>query len=552
AHLLSRLDDALRPLSEAGQVTETAAAVLGHAMKVDRCAFAVVDDDQDTFTVTGTYPNAAPDQRRAATFSGFGTACLQAMRDDAPWVVVDSDADPRIEESLRSSYRHAHTRSLVWVPIHEAGRCVGALAVQARAPRDWRRQEVDLLRQVASRCWESMERSRLARTLHEAVEREQRARGEAEAQKRRAESANRAKDEFLAMLGHELRNPLSPIRTALQLMKLRGNEEVTRERAVIERQVEHLTRLVDDLLDVSRIARGKVDLRRESVEMADVVGQAVEQVSPLLEERGQHLTIDLPGERLDVVGDATRLSQVLSNLLTNAAKYTDPGGHVEIGAQRVDDEIVVRVTDTGVGIAPDILPRIFELFVQARQANDRAHGGLGLGLAIVKSLVERHGGTITAESAGPGRGSVFEVRLPTGSLPSNATDANLADSIMPVPHRVLVVDDNEDGAAMLAAILTARGHVVAVAHDAPTALERAAEFRPDVALLDIGLPVMDGHELAVKIRQIPGLADVRLVALTGYGQPGDRARSRAAGFDAHLVKPVDLAAIDHVLHLGVA
>jgi signal transduction histidine kinase/ActR/RegA family two-component response regulator len=543
------LDEALRRLADAEAIMQTAATVLGTSLKVQRCAYALVDDDQDGFAVTGNYTNGVASIVGHFAFSQFGVACLDAMRADRPWVVVDSETDRRIAAPERDAYRAAQIRGVVCVPLVKDGRLVAAMAVHARVPRVWHSHEVDLVQQVACRCWESIERSRLARTLHETVEREQRARAEAEDLRHRAEAANRAKDEFLAMLGHELRNPLSPIRTALQLMKLRDQGVMTRERTVIERQVTHLTRLVDDLLDVSRIARGQVDLRHERVEVADVVSRAVEQVSPLLEERGQRLTIDLPDDPLHVIGDPTRLSQVLSNLLTNAAKYTEPGGHVDVSARRDDGHLVLRVSDSGVGIAPEILPTIFERFVQERQASDRAHGGLGLGLAIVKSLVERHGGTITAESEGPGLGSVFEVRLPLADVAMKPTDANEPDASArrPSGRRVLVVDDNEDGAAMLAAVLAAGGHRAEVAHDAPGALEAALRFQPDVALLDIGLPVMDGNELAVRLRQLPGMAGITLVALTGYGQPADKARSRAAGFDAHLVKPVDMAAIDHVL-----
>ena len=546
--LLVALDDALRRLVDVEPIMQTAATVLGTSMKVQRCAYALVDDDQNGFAITGNYTNGVASIVGRFTFSQFGAACLRAMRTDQPWVVVDCEADRRIAPHERDAYRATQIRGMICVPIVKEGRLVAALAVHTRVPRVWHRHDVQLLQLVAGRCWESIERSRIARTLHDTVEREQRARAEAEDLRHRAEAANRAKDEFLAMLGHELRNPLSPIRTALQLMKLRDQDVVTRERTVIERQVTHLTRLVDDLLDVSRIARGQVDLRHEPVEIADVVGRAVEQVSPLLEERGQHLTIELPEEPLDLIGDPTRLSQVLSNLLTNAAKYTDPGGHVEVIAQRDGRELVLRVSDSGVGIATEILPRIFELFVQERQASDRAHGGLGLGLAIVKNLVERHGGTITAESDGPGKGSAFEVRLPLVEAAMRPTGASEPEApAPPVGRRVLVVDDNEDGAAMMAAVLGARGHQAEVAHDAPRALEAAARFHPDVALLDIGLPVMDGHELAIRLRQLPGLAGMTLVALTGYGQPADMARSRAAGFDAHLVKPVDMAAIDKVL-----
>ena len=291
-----------------------------------------------------------------------------------------------------------------------------------------------------------------------------------------AESANRAKDEFLAMLGHELRNPLSPILTALQLMKLRGEPGSERERTVIERQVSHLTRLVDDLLDVSRIARGRIELKTEIVEIAEVVAKAIEMASPLLEQRNHTLKVDVPRRGLRVDGDPTRLGQVISNLLTNAAKYTPPNGVVTVRAEHVGDEVVLSVRDTGIGISPEVLPRIFDLFVQERQALDRSQGGLGIGLTIVRSLVERHGGSVSARSDGPGKGSEFIIRLPLEGRADAGADAlpALPPAAAAVPGagavRILVVDDNEDGAEMLADALIGKGYDTRVAHDAPAAL----------------------------------------------------------------------------------
>jgi len=381
----------------------------------------------------------------------------------------------------------------------------------------------------------------------------QQAREQVDGLREAAESANRAKDEFLAMLGHELRNPLSPILTALQLMKLQGPEGSERARAIIERQVNHLTRLVDDLLDVSRITRGKVELRTEVVEMADVVAKAIEMASPLLEQRAHTLTVDMSRFGLCVDGDPVRLSQVVSNLLTNAAKYTPPGGHITVRAEHAEGEVVLRVRDTGIGIAPEVLPHIFDLFVQERQAIDRSQGGLGLGLAIVRNLIERHGGSVLAHSEGLGRGSEFVVRLPGVAQPCDLAGPLAAPEGGPElvyragVSRILVVDDNEDAAEMLVDALTRKGYETRVAYDAPTALRVAAAFSPDIAFLDIGLPVMDGYELAAHLRKIPGLSGLRLIAVTGYGQESDHRKSLEAGFDHHLVKPVDVAAIEAVV-----
>ncbi len=364
--------------------------------------------------------------------------------------------------------------------------------------------------------------------------------------RREAEMANRAKDEFLAMLGHELRNPLAPIVTALHLMSLRSGNVAEKERAVIGRQVEHLTRLVDDLLDVSRIARGKIELRRARVELSEVVARAIETSSALIEQRRHALDVRVPRRGLVVDGDPARLAQIVSNLLGNAAKYTNPNGHIAVTAEREGAEAVLRVKDDGIGIAPDMLPRVFELFEQDSQSLDRSQGGLGLGLAIVRSLAILHGGSVTAQSEGEGRGSELLLRLPLAS----PVDEPVADSVAPPPPEVheqargggniLVVDDNEDAAELLAEALATLGYDVRVAGDGAAALRLAGEVRPRLMLIDIGLPVMDGYELARRLREEPAHRQARLVAITGYGQESDRLRSKAAGFDLHLVKPVDL------------
>ena len=360
---------------------------------------------------------------------------------------------------------------------------------------------------------------------------------------RELEAANRAKDEFLAMLGHELRNPLSPIVTALQLMKMRGDARTLREQEVIGRQVDHLLRLVDDLLDVSRIARGKIDLRKEPVEIANVLAKAVEMASPLFEQHHHRLTIDVQPQGLRCVGDPVRLAQVVSNLLTNAARYTPPGGDVQLAAQRDGDEIVIRVKDNGNGIPPEMLPRLFDLFFQGHRNTEQVSGGLGLGLALVKNLVEQHGGSVSVHSDGPQRGSEFVVRLPVVDVPAADARPPRAPPPRPAretePLRVLVVDDNVDAAEMLAHLLDADGHEVRVAHDPAGALAMIERFTPQLALLDIGLPAMDGYELGMKLRERISGAGCRLIALTGYGLASDRSRSAQAGFEAHLVKPID-------------
>ncbi len=371
---------------------------------------------------------------------------------------------------------------------------------------------------------------------------EVRARDEMASLRAAEQAANRTKDEFLAMLGHELRNPLAPILTALQLMTLRGDTGAERERMVIDRQVRHLVRLVDDLLDVSRIARGRIDLRRQRVEISDVVGAALEGASPLLEERQHHVEVDVP-RGLFVHADLTRMTQVVGNIITNAAKYTEPRGRITITARQISDHVEVTVRDTGVGISPDLLPYVFDMFTQDRQTLDRSHGGLGLGLTIARSLITLHDGTIEARSEGPGKGSEFVLTLPllSEAVEQTTTPLRAAASDIGHPRRVLVVDDNVDAARMTAAALEALGCDASVAFDGPMALRLAAELRPDVVLLDLGLPLMDGFEVAQQLRAVTdGAPPPTLVAVTGYGQSSDRQQTQAAGFAAHVVKPVDM------------
>jgi PAS domain S-box-containing protein len=357
-----------------------------------------------------------------------------------------------------------------------------------------------------------------------------------------AEAANQTKDEFLAMLGHELRNPLAPILTALQLMKLRGTTTAERERAIIERQVHHLVRLVDDLLDVSRITRGRIDLRKERLELAAIVARAVEIASPIFEQQRHRLDVDVPRD-LVTDGDPGRLAQVFANLLTNAAKYTEPDGEIHVRGYADGDEVVLTVRDNGIGIDGEILPKIFDLFVQERQSLARSQGGLGLGLAIARGLVELHGGTIAAASAGKDRGAEFSVRLRRAAPERAGAPAPGRPVSAPgrtdYEGRVLVVDDNRDAANLLCEVMQALGYETRAAYDGPSALTAAQAFAPDVALIDLGLPVMDGYELAHRITDDPRLRHIKLVAVTGYGQRRDREASKQAGFAAHLVKPVD-------------
>ena len=366
-----------------------------------------------------------------------------------------------------------------------------------------------------------------------------RARTELEALAEQLRLADRRKDEFLAMLGHELRNPLAPIATAVAIMKLRGGEDGARERDVIERQVEHLSRLVDDLFDVSRIAGGKVALDRHVVDLSAIIDRALEMTSPLFESRRQHLSVEVAREGLAVDGDTGRLTQVISNLLTNASKFTPESGHIWLSARREAAEVVLRVRDGGIGIEASLLPVMFDLFVQGPQGLQRKESGLGLGLSLVKNLVALHGGSVSAHSEGSGQGAELVVRLPVATRPA-AVRAPVVTRRGAQKH-VLVVDDNQDAADMLADLLRRHGHDVVVAYDGAQALSLLKEFPVEVGVLDIGLPIMDGYELARSIRELPIGRTFKLIALTGYGQDSHGARASDAGFDGFFSKPIVFA-----------
>jgi signal transduction histidine kinase len=356
----------------------------------------------------------------------------------------------------------------------------------------------------------------------------------------RLREADRRKDEFLATLAHELRNPLAPIRTGLEILKSDGLSAAAGARAheVIGRQMGHLVRLIDDLLDVSRITANRLDLRLEPVSVSEVLYQSVETSRPDLDRAGHRLTLDLPAEPAYVLGDPTRLTQIVSNLLQNASKYTPRGGHVTLAATAAGAEIEIAVRDNGIGIAPDDLPRLFEKFSRVRPGHERGGGGLGLGLALVRGLVSLHGGQVEVHSPGAGQGSEFVVRLPRIEPPVRTEPASEPVVIAGAPRRVLVVDDNVDNADSLAFYLRQRGHVVDTAYDGEVACQVAERFRPDVVLLDIGLPTVSGHDVCRYIRRQPWGRTTQIIAQTGWGQATDRHHSREAGFDDHLVKPV--------------
>ncbi|MFZ6776305.1 ATP-binding protein [Undibacterium sp. Ji83W] len=349
---------------------------------------------------------------------------------------------------------------------------------------------------------------------------------------------SRAKDDFLAMLGHELRNPLAPIVTALELMKMR-NPTISREQAVIQRQVDHLVRLVDDLMDVSRITSGKVQLRIVAANLSDVMSKAVEMASHLLEKKNHHLIVDVTP--INWVGDPARLAQVVANLLTNAAKYTPDGGEISLVSYHEDDQVKICVSDNGVGIPASLMPNIFDLFVQGGRSVDRSEGGMGIGLALVANLVQLHQGSVHAESPGEGLGSRFTITLPHQlAVVETEKQKEQVHMSFSVKTRILIVDDNRDAADSLSEFLSSLGHDVKTVYDPAQALKEVRQLMPELAILDIGLPGMDGYELAKAIRDLPGGASIRLIALTGYGQQHDKERSHNAGFNVHMIKPVEL------------
>jgi signal transduction histidine kinase/ActR/RegA family two-component response regulator len=441
---------------------------------------------------------------------------------------LDAELDANADPTFAAFVREFGIGSACVVPLVARGRTIGAMAaLQAGSKRRLGPEDGALIGELAQRAALALDNVRLY--------------GESRAALREAEVANRAKDEFLAMLGHELRNPLAPIVSSLEAMALRHGSGDGRERRVIERQVAHLSRMVDDLLDVSRISAGKIELRRERVDLREVVGRALELSEPALRARDALPELTLPERPVWVSGDPVRLAQVLCNLITNAAKFSAPEQRIAIGLEATAATAFLRVSDEGVGIPASLLPHVFERFVQGEQALQRASGGLGLGLAIAKNLVELHGGTIEVASAGAGRGAVFTIALPSIGEPEAAAKPVPA-AAPPAPlrrSRLLIVDDNDDAAQSLALVLGLEGHEVRTAGDAETALDLLADFVPEAAILDIGLPMMNGYELAAALRADPRTRSIVLIALTGYGRDPDRRRALEAGFDEHLVKPVE-------------
>jgi signal transduction histidine kinase/ActR/RegA family two-component response regulator len=466
---------------------------------------------------------------RDATLSALALTafCGPALEGNAV-VRFDDMSEAACDERERTQYA---AKSYLAAPVvSRSGEVIGALCFGHDEPGVFTDRAERLVSVLASQAAVAIDNARLHEQRTQLIE--------------QLRETDRRKDEFLAMLAHELRNPLAPIRTAAQLLHIIcANEPRVRQASeIIARQAHHMTELVDDLLDVSRVTRGLIRLHVETLEVRELIAEAIEQVRPLVEARHHRLTVDAGEESVRVRGDRTRLVQVLTNVLNNAAKYTPMGGTIEVRVQADAGGVELSVRDNGIGLTPELRPHVFELFTQGQRAPDRAHGGLGLGLALVKSLVELHGGRVAAYSDGAGEGSRFTVWLPRCAAAEDLTDAAREGPCRAVASsalKVMIVDDNVDAAQSLALLLEAEEYCVSVEYDAHAALKRARLEAPDVLLLDLGLPEVDGYELARRLRNLPGTRNAVLIAVTGYGQDEDRRRSHAAGFDHHLLKPVD-------------
>ncbi len=532
------LADCIRFAANADELTWVVAVALGEHIKVNRCAFLEIDTDRDQFIIQRDYHPHIPSLVGTYPLGAFGPLLTEAGRAGQTTTITDVAQDGRTREHIES-YQRVGVGALVAVPLMRDGTLVSALAMAHAEPRQWSEREVLLINMVAERTWLAVEKLRLDDAL--------RLSGEA------LREADRRKDEFLATLAHELRNPLSLVRNVVNLQQDPNNPLPDPHWGpdIIDRQVKYLTRLTDDLFDVSRITREKLDLQREPLNLAEIVRAAVESSRPLIDQRQHELTVTMSQDSIYVEADRLRLTQVFMNLLNNAAKYTPDPGHVWLNVEQAGDTVVIRVKDTGVGIAAESLPHVFELFYQVDRSFTRSEGGLGLGLTLVHRLVELHGGKVEVRSEGMNRGSEFTVQLPvTAHRP--ASDGLLPDQIdqttLPVrSRRILVADDFPQSAETLARLLEKDGNEVQIAKDGVAAVEAAKEFLPDIILMDLAMPRLDGYQAAHRIRQQPWGKPMILIALTGWGQQQDRRRTREAGFDAHLTKPVNYDAIVSLL-----
>ena len=532
---LLRLGDALRLLVDPVAIQGAASRLLAERLLTDRAYYADIDEAQGYIRVEQNFVRAGVSSKvgryALSDFNWVGPA----FRMGGPVVVADTRTSPLIPDADRPAVASVGVGAFVAAPLIREGRLVAALLVNDVSPRDWTPDEVELVKETAERTWEAIERAR------------------AEAQLRETHAR---KDEFLAMLAHELRNPLAPIRTGLEVIRRGGDTVVAveRVRAIMERQVGHMVRLIDDLMDVSRITSGKIVLQREPTVLAGLVHSAVEANRAAMAAKHIDLRVELPKDECVIDVDPTRFVQILSNLLHNAAKFTNNDGSVCLSATileptgDVTGQLSISVTDSGIGIAPELLPRVFDLFTQGETRSSQP--GLGIGLALARRLVELHAGHLDARSEGHGRGSEFVIHLPLATTQSVSAPERRADE-QRLERRILVIDDNQDAANVTAMLVEDMGGEARVAYDGESALEMLEEYQPDVVLLDIGMRGLDGYETCQRIRRVLG-DRVLLVALTGFGQEQDKGKATRAGFDAHLTKPADGAALAGILARGAA
>jgi len=525
-------EERLREESRVNSILRRLGIALAAELDPDRLAQLVVDEATAlTGAGHGVLFDAAPEPLALASAEA-GQESLAQLSASSLAKACAGGQPVRIESAADGEFGPAPVRSVLVVPVNSrTGQLLGCLAFVHSAPGRFTAHHERLAAGIAAQASIALDNARLLRDLQE---------------------ADRRKDEFLAVLGHELRNPLAPVVTALEVIK-RDGTSTERQLAIIERQAKHMARIVDELLDVSRISRGKIELQKRRLSVREALATAADSIAAMAKVRSQKLTVHPPPAALLIEADPLRLDQILGNLLSNAIKYTPPGGIVDLSAQERDGQLELRVRDSGIGIPPEALETLFDPFVQVPGAKDYATGGLGIGLSLVRGLVELHGGSVRAQSEGPGKGATFTVLL-SGVVHGSTPKEVAPFETRALRGRALVVDDNVDAATTLSEVVALEGHEVKVAHDGPSALEAAREFSPEVILLDIGLPGMDGYEVVRRLRELPEAQDAFIVALTGFGQQKDRARALSAGFDEHLVKPVDLATVIEMLRrrLGAA
>jgi len=526
---LDRLGQATRALTDATRVMEVTARMLGEYLGATRCAYADVEPDGDRFTIRSDWSvPGVPSSAGVYSLDLFGLQATSNLRQGRHLVVRDVDAELGDEGGGRM-FNAIGIKAIICAGLVKEGRLVAMMAVHQSTPRAWTERDVALVEEVVDRCWAHIERVRDSAALRE---------------------QDRRKDEFLATLAHELRNPLAPMKYAVAMMRL-APDPAAQERArdVIDRQVSQMARLIDDLLDLSRINRGLIQLQREPAHLRTLMERAVETARPAIEGARHQLEVAWPDADLTLDADPARVVQVIGNLLNNAAKYTPDGGHIRLAAWREGAEAVLEVADNGIGIPPPEQGKLFQMFTQLPHTAGRAKGGLGIGLSLVRTLVQMHGGSVRVHSDGLDEGTRFTVRLPLVPVarPHGGPESAHAARTASGRRRVLVVEDNADGLDTLLALLDMLGYEAQGAADGGRALEVARRFQPDIVLLDLGLPVMDGIEVARRLRADPQLQGAFIAALTGWGAESDRRRTAEAGFDAHVTKPVEIDALQAVL-----